>query len=76
MTARFSSGVSLTSWGEHMIATVASASSGGTRITVRGRPKGPFLTTGWGEDVHAREVEKDLRASIDDALVQQAPATD
>ena len=29
-----------------------------------------FLTTGWGEDLHAREVEKDLRRSIDDALVQ------
>ena len=38
--------------------------------------RGRLHTTGWGEDVHAREVEKDLRASIDDALVQQAPATD
>ena len=70
MTARFSTGVTLTSWGEHMIATVAPGSSGGTRVTVRGRPKGSFLTTSWGEDVHATQVERDLRASIDDALVQ------
>lgn len=70
-TARFSSGVSLTSWGEHMIARVASASGGGARVTVRGRAKGSFLTTSWGEDVHAKQVESDLRASIDDALVQK-----
>ena len=71
-TARFSTGVSLTSWGENMIATVTDAAGGGARVTVRGRPKGSFLTTGWGEDVHARGVEKDLRAAVDDALVQQA----
>lgn len=53
-----------------MIATVALGSSGGARVTVGGRPKGSFLTTSWGEDVHAAEVERDLRASIDDALVQ------
>ena len=70
MTARFSTGVTLTSWGEHMLATVSGTEVGGTRVTVRGRPKGSFLTTQWGEDLHAREIEKDLRRSIDDALVQ------
>jgi hypothetical protein len=70
MTARFSTGVSLTSWGEHMLATVSGSADGGARITVRGRPKGSFLTTQLGEDLHAREVEKDLRRSIDDALAQ------
>lgn len=72
-TARFRTGVSLTSWGENMLATVDPASDGGARVTVRGRPKGSFLTTTWGEDLHAKGVEKDLRASIDDALVQTAP---
>jgi hypothetical protein len=70
MTARFSTGITLTSWGEHMLARVTDTDGGGARVTVRGRPKGSFLTTGWGEDLHAREVEKDLRRSIDDALVQ------
>ena len=70
----FSTGVSMTSWGEHMLATVHDAAGGGTRVTVRGRPKGSFLTTTWGEDVHASGVEKDLRAAIDDALVQDASA--
>lgn len=73
-TARFSTGVSLTSWGEHMIARVTEVPAGGARITVRGRAKGSFLTTKWGEDVHAREVEKDLTASVDDALVQNTPS--
>lgn len=70
-TARFSTGVTLTSWGEHMIARVAELPTGGARIIVRGRAKGSFLTTGWGEDLHAREVEKDLQTSIDDALAQR-----
>jgi len=72
MTARFSTGISSTSWGQHMLATVTEVPAGGARVTVRGRPKGSFLTTGWGEDLHARGIEKDLRESIDDALVQQA----
>lgn len=69
-TAQFTTGVSLTSWGEHMLAQVQDG-PGGTRVTVRGRPKGSFLTTSWGEDVHAQGVERDLRSSIDDALAQQ-----
>lgn len=69
-TARFSTGVSLTSWGEHMIARVAQGSTGGARVTVRGRAKGSLLTTEWGEEIHAAGVEKDLRTAVDDALVQ------
>lgn len=70
MTARFSTGITLTSWGEHMLARVSGVDGGGARVTVRGRPKGSFLTTSWGEDRHAAEIENDLRRSIDDALVQ------
>lgn len=57
-----------------MIATVADAAAGGARVTVRGRAKGSFLTTKWGEDLHANGVEKDLRTAVDDALAQ-APRT-
>lgn len=70
-TARFSTGVSLTSWGEHMLVQVHPSGDRGTRVTVRGRPKGSLFTTSWGEDLHAQGVEKDLRAAIDDALAQQ-----
>lgn len=70
-TAQFSTGISLTSWGENMVATVGASPEGTTRIVVRGRAKGSFLTTKWGEDMRAHEVEKDLRTSVDDALVQE-----
>lgn len=53
-----------------MLATVAERPAGGARVTVRGRAKGSFLTSEWGERIHANGVEKDLRTSVDDALVQ------
>jgi hypothetical protein len=62
-TARFTSGMSLTSWGENLIANVAPDGSR-TVLTVSGRPKGSFLTTKWGEDQHARGVEKDLLGAV------------
>lgn len=63
----FTTGVTLTSWGEQMRATVA-ASQGGSTVQVDGKPTGTFLTTKWGEDVHARTIEKRLRSGIDSAL--------
>jgi hypothetical protein len=33
-------------------------------LTVHGRPKGAFITTKWGEDQHARGVEKDLLGAV------------
>lgn len=74
-TATFSTGMSLTSWGEHMLATV-DEHGGGSRVTVRGRPKGSFLTTKWGEELHAKGIEKDVRTAVDDALAQVGPPAD
>lgn len=70
MTAWFSSGVSLTSWGENMVAAVASSGESGARVVVRGRPKASLFTARWGEDIHAQGVERDLRVAVDNALVQ------
>jgi len=67
-TLDFSTGVSLTSWGEELQATVLEGQSGGSRVEVRGKPKGTFLTTKWGEDVHAKTVEKRLRSELDTAM--------
>ena len=66
-SARFSTGVSLTSWGQHLFATV-SDSDGGSVLSVRGRPKGTLLSTKTGEDRHARKVEKELVDSLDRVL--------
>ncbi len=63
----FSTGVSLTSWGEYMRAEV----EGGARaasVSVSGIPKGTFLTTKWGEEIHAKVVEKRLRDAIEKHL--------
>ena len=68
--ARFGSGVSLTSWGQHLVATV-SDSDGGSVLSVRGRPKGSLLTTQWGEDIHARKVEEQVATSVESALRAQ-----
>lgn len=65
--ARFSTGVSLTSWGEHMIAQVTGDERRST-ITVHGRPKGSLLTTEWGEDLHAKGVQKDIRRAVENVL--------
>lgn len=61
--ARFSTGISTTSWGEHMVATVAGEGDGAV-IHVRGRPKGSFLTTRIGERIHASGVRKDIERAL------------
>lgn len=66
-TARFSTGISSTSWGEHMMGQVR-GDGGGTSIVVRGRPKGSFLTTRIGEKIHASGIRRDLQRALDDAL--------
>ncbi len=63
----FRTGVTLTSWGEQMRATVTE-SQGGSTVQVDGKPTGTFLTTKWGEDVHGRTIEKRIRSGMDDAL--------
>ncbi|WP_344588382.1 hypothetical protein [Actinomadura vinacea] len=73
MTVQFSTGVSLTSWGEHMIAQVAPARQG-AQVVVRGRPKGSFLTTELGEKIHARGIRKDLEQAMEGALPSPSTA--
>lgn len=62
-TARFTTGMSLTSWGEHMVVSVSPAGQR-TQLTVRGRPKGSFLTTKWGEKQHVRSVQRHLLGAV------------
>lgn len=66
--ARFSTGVSVWSWGQHMLASVSASDSGGSVLTVRGRPKASLLTTGWGERRDGRKAEKQLLSDVEAAL--------
>jgi hypothetical protein len=63
--ARFSTGASATSWGQHIVAQVVERAPSGTILTVRGRPKASLLTTPWGEKRHARGVERQITADIE-----------
>lgn len=67
-------GVTSTSWGEFLQAAVkpgADAGLGdrgarpaGAQVQVRGKPKGTFLTTKWGEAVHANSIKRRLNKGI------------
>lgn len=66
--AQFSTGTSQTSWGQNMLATVTARGAEGSTLTVRGRPKQSFMTTKWGEGIHARSVEKQIVAAVESEL--------
>lgn len=68
--ARFSTGTSTWSWGQHMLAEVTEGPSGGSTLTVRGRPKASFWTSNWGESRHASGVEEQLVADVESALTR------
>lgn len=67
-TAHFSTGVSLTSWGQSMLAMISGNSAEGSTLVVRGRPKGSLLTTKAGEDLHAHAVERRILGAVDTEL--------
>ena len=62
--ARFSTGVTTFSWGQHNVALVKEE-GGRSRLVVRGRPKAELLTSNWGERPHARRVEEQLVEAVE-----------
>ena len=70
MRASFTTSMTLTSWGEYMVATVEQE-QGGTLIRVHGQPLNPsllVLTTKWGEELHAKQIEQELKRAVEKAL--------
>ena len=65
--ALFSTGTTSTSWGQHLRAEVTGG-AGGAVLTVRGRPRASFLSSGWGEDLHMRSVRGQLVGDVRSAL--------
>ncbi|MGR4880666.1 hypothetical protein ACIPUC_14795 [Streptomyces sp. LARHCF249] len=63
-TLEFSTGATSTSWGQELQARVEAGPHGGSEVHVRGNPKGTFLTTKWGEKVHADKVRRHLSQGI------------
>jgi hypothetical protein len=64
----FSTGVGSTSWGQEVAARVESGAQGGSQIHVRGKPKGTFLATKWGEKLHTSSIKRHLSIGIETAL--------
>jgi CBS domain-containing protein len=68
--------VSLTSWGENMRATVESVDDGTTVLRVSGQPRVGIMSTPWGEELHAAQIEQQLFTTLDATLAADAAAWD
>lgn len=64
----FRTTLNLTSWGQQMRAVVQPADGGGAVLRVSGQPRVGIMSTPWGEEVHAAQVERQLFAALDTAL--------
>jgi len=60
----FITSLTLTSWGENMVATVESDGRDGSVLTVSGEPRVGVLSTPWGEEIHAATIEGQLFAAL------------
>lgn len=53
----FRTSVTLTSWGDKMLATVEPRAGGRSAVIVSGEPRVGILSTAWGEELHAAAIE-------------------
>ena len=60
----FHTSVTLTSWGDKMVAAVKSGRQGRSVLVVNGEPRIGILSTSWGEEVHAATIEGHLDAAL------------
>jgi len=66
-TARLSTGASLMSYSNYVVAAVVPAAPGADMV-VRGRPKGATVAMQWSDDVHARGMQRNLREAVEREL--------
>jgi hypothetical protein len=66
--ATFTTGISWTSWGENMVATVEPGQPTGSLLKVTGQPHTSILTTRWGEEVHQHQFTQNLVQAVERAL--------
>jgi len=64
----FATSFTLTSWGEHMVASVESDGPDGSILTVSGTPRVGALSTPWGEEIHAATIEAQLFAALEPSI--------
>ena len=68
MRATFTTPMSLTSWGQNLTAAIDPEPQGGSIIRVYGLPRSNFMSTAWGEEVHAHKIEHEFMNAFDKAL--------
>jgi len=65
----FTTSFTLTSWGENMVAAVASDGPEGSVLTVSGEPRVGLMSTPWGEELHAATIETQLFNTLDPSIL-------
>jgi len=63
----FRTTATLTSWGDNMVAEVEPADEGSV-LRVYGEPRAGAVSTSWGEEMHATQIEQQLFSAIDTQL--------
>jgi hemerythrin-like domain-containing protein len=60
----FRTSVTLTSWGDKMVAAVEPRAGDRSAVVVSGEPRVGILSTAWGEELHAATIEGQLDAAL------------
>jgi hypothetical protein len=69
-TASFKTGVTWTSWGQNMIATIELLESEEARLHIMGQVRHTFLSSDWGEDLHSSGFVHGLTNLLDRSLAE------
>jgi hemerythrin superfamily protein len=64
----FTTSLTLTSWGENMVAAVEDDGNDWCVLTVSGEPRVGVLSTPWGEEIHAATIESQLFAALEPSI--------
>jgi hemerythrin-like domain-containing protein len=64
----FTTSLTLTSWGENMMAAVEDDGNDWCVLTVSGEPRVGVLSTPWGEEIHAATIESQLFAALEPSI--------
>jgi hypothetical protein len=68
--ASFKTGVTWTSWGQNMIASVEPLGSEEVRLHIMGQVRNTFLSSNWGEEVHESGFVRGLTNLLERTLAE------
>lgn len=71
--ASFQTGMTSTSWGQNMIASLEPIGGGEVRLLIIGQIRHTFLSSNWGESLHNSGFARRLKNFLELALVEIHP---